>query len=54
MPIDLNKIEIERIDNLVRNFGWSKIKEEITDEDIILTIKKKRVVAIPEVGEGAG
>ena len=53
MPVDRNRIEIERIENLVRNFDWAKIKEEITDDDIILTISKKRVMPIPELGEGA-
>ena len=53
MPPDRNRIEIERVDNLVRNFGWTKIKEEITDTDIILTVKKPRVEPIPELGEGA-
>ena len=53
MPIDLNRLEIERVDNLVRNFSWSKVKEEITDTEIILTFKKPRVSAPPEIGEGA-
>jgi len=53
MPVDLNRIEIERVNNLIRNFGWSKIKEELTDTDIILTIKKERGEPIPELGEGA-
>ena len=53
MPVDLNRLEIERVDNLIRNFGWSKIKEELTDTDIVLTIKKPRVEPIPDLGEGA-
>ena len=53
MAVDQNRIEVERIENLVRNFDWSKIKEEITDDDIVLTISKKRVMPIPELGEGA-
>ena len=53
MPVDLNRLEIERIINLVRNFGWDKVKEEFTDTDIVLTIKKPRVEPIPVLGEGA-
>ena len=53
MAVDRNKIEIERIDNLTRNFGWVQIKQNITDTDIELTISKPRVEPIPEVGAGA-
>lgn len=50
---DQDKIEVERIDNLVRNFGWMKTAEELTDTDIILTFKKKRSPAQQTFGEGA-
>jgi len=53
MPVDLNKIEVERVDNLIRNFGWTKVKEELTDKDIILTISKPRAEPLKEYGEGA-
>jgi len=53
MPVDLNRLEIERVVNLVTNFGWTKVREELTDTDVILTIKKLRVEAPPETGEGA-
>lgn len=52
MAVDQNRLEVERIRNLVTGFGWELIKEEITDEDIVITMKKKRVVGIPEVGAG--
>lgn len=42
---DLNRLEVERIRNLVSGFGWEVAKDEITDEDIILVLKKKRIVA---------
>lgn len=38
MPVSL---EVERIINLVRGFGWEKIKEEIVDDRLIVTIQKK-------------
>lgn len=53
MPLDLDKLEIERVTNLFTNFGWTKAKEELTDDKIILTIEHPRVSAPPETGEGA-
>lgn len=53
MPIDLNKIEIERVENLVVNFGWEKVSEELTDTHIVLTIRKTRAEPVKEFGEGA-
>ena len=53
MPVDLNKLEIERVVNLFVNFGWVKTNEQITDDKIILTIEKPRVEAPPETGAGA-
>lgn len=53
MAVDLNKLEVERVVNLVTNFGWDKIREELTDDKIILTIERPRVEAPPETGEGA-
>jgi len=41
MPEYPKEIEIERVTNLIRGFGWEKVKEEIVGEDLILTIKKK-------------
>lgn len=37
LPIDL---EIERIMNLVRGFGWEKVKQEVKDNEITLVLKK--------------
>jgi hypothetical protein len=38
LPVD---IEIDRLLNLIRGFGWEMTSKEITDEEIIITIKKK-------------
>jgi len=38
------RIEVERIVNLVTGFGWFKEKEEITDTDIKIVLSKKRRV----------
>ena len=33
-------LEVERITNLARGFGWEKVNEEIKGDKIILTIEK--------------
>ena len=33
-------MEVERVMNLVRGFGWVKVKEEMRDDDIYVTIRK--------------
>jgi len=39
------ELEVERVMNLVRGFGWEKTKEEIVDDEIHITIKKKTPAA---------
>ena len=39
------EIEVERVMNLVRGFGWEKVKEEIINDEVHLEIKKKTVGA---------
>lgn len=38
MPADL---EIDRLNNLIRGFGWEIDKKEITDTELTVTIVKK-------------
>lgn len=38
LPSDL---EIERLMNLIRGFGWEMTKKEISDTEIVLTVKKE-------------
>jgi len=40
LPVDL---EIDRLMNLIRGFGWEMEKKEITDKEIVVEIKKKIV-----------
>lgn len=47
------KIEIERIVNLVQNFGWSKTKEEVSASSVTLTFSKPLPASVVEGGEGA-
>ena len=44
------RIEIERIVNLVAGFGWTKVKEEVSEGKVTMTLEKKIPVieAVPE------
>ena len=53
MPNGTPEIEVERVMNLVRGFGWEKVKEEIIDDEIHLEIKKKSPAAAA-AGPGPG
>lgn len=33
-------MEVERVMNLVRGFGWEKVREETRDNDVYITVKK--------------
>lgn len=50
MPEYPKEIEIERVTNLVRGFGWEVVKQEIVGEKLILTMEKK-FLAPSEVAE---
>lgn len=41
MPEYPKEIEIERVLNVVRGFGWEEVKQEIVGEELFLTIKKQ-------------
>ncbi|MBA7495648.1 hypothetical protein ES702_06237 [subsurface metagenome] len=47
------EIEVERVMNLVRGFGWEKVKEEIINDEVHLEIKK-RTPAAAAAGPGPG
>ena len=41
MPVELKELEVERLMNLARNFGWAKIKEEIQGQNVLVTLEKQ-------------
>ena len=49
-----DRLEIDRLGNLIRGFGWNVAKQEFTEEKIIVTIEKKRAagVEVEEAGPG--
>jgi len=44
-------LEVERITNLARGFGWEKVDEKVVGDKIILTIEK--VIQSPVSSESA-
>ena len=49
---DLNRLEFERIKNVVVSFHWEVIKEEIQNENIVLVIRKNitlEIVILPSI-----
>jgi hypothetical protein len=40
MNPDLLRIEIERIVNLVVGFGWTKSEEKVSENEVLLVLKK--------------
>ena len=49
-----DRLEIDRLGNLITGFGWSIRKQEFTEDKIIIQIEKKRApgVEVPEAGPG--
>jgi hypothetical protein len=43
MPNAKERVEVERVVNLVTGFGWYKEKEELSDDKISIVLSKKRV-----------
>jgi hypothetical protein len=54
VAMDQDRLEIDRLGNLISGFGWKISKQEFTDDEIIVTIKKSRApgVEVPPAGEG--
>lgn len=42
-------MEVERVMNLVRGFGWDKVKEEVIGDEIHISMKKKSAAAATAV-----
>jgi len=54
MAEERDRLEMERLVNLVQGFGWKEIKREETESDIVITLKKPKTVQGTEGGPGAG
>lgn len=42
MAVDADRLDLERLQNLVRGFGWFMVKQEFTSEKIIVQLEKPR------------
>jgi len=40
MPEILQTLEIERLVNLVKGFGWDKVSETTSDGKVVITVEK--------------
>lgn len=47
MSIDIRKMELERLENLVRSFQWETVEVKHPPGEIIITIKKKVEDVVP-------
>ena len=54
VTVEQDRIEVERLNNLISGFGWNIKKQEFTDEEIEISISKKRSAGaqIPEADAG--
>jgi len=51
MKAELIRIEVERICNLVRGFGWEKVKEESGAGNVEITFRKSVEVPVENSDE---
>lgn len=49
-----DKMQFERISNLIAGFGWKSIREEITDDTQIMVIERRRDVSQVKSSPGPG
>jgi len=54
MALERNRIELERLTNLISGFGWKLVEQKFTDDKIIVTVEKSRGpgVEVPEAEAG--
>jgi len=52
MAIERDRLEVDRLGNLITGFGWKITKQEFTDDKIIIVVEKPRAlgVEVPEAG----
>jgi len=46
------EIEVERLNNLAKNFGWELVKQEVIGEDLHITFKKAFPTPVETIAEG--
>lgn len=46
MAIERDRLEIERLANLITGFGWSIVKQEFTTDKILISLERDRVKGV--------
>jgi len=46
VDLERDRLEIDRVGNLVKGFGWNIIKQEFTEEKIIITMERSRAPGV--------
>lgn len=54
MAEERDRLEVERLVNLVQGFGWKETKREEVDQKIVVTLERAKTVPATETGIGAG
>ena len=54
MALDRDKLEVDRLSNLITGFGWRILKQEFTEDKIVLVLEKDRAPGVETGGPGAG
>jgi len=49
-----DRLEIDRVGNLITGFGWKIVKQEFTEDKIIVTIEKSRAPGVEVAPAGPG
>lgn len=52
--IERDRLEIDRLGNLIKGFGWQIVKQEFTDEKILISLEKPRSAGVEVSEAGAG
>lgn len=53
MVLERDRLEVERIENLVVNFGWTVIKQEVVGNKLHLTLSRDAQVPDVELEPGS-
>ena len=40
--IERDRLEVDRLGNLITGFGWNIVKQEFTDEKILISLERPR------------
>jgi len=41
----MTSLEIDRLTNLVQGFGWKVVKHEVTEDKILVSLEKTKIVS---------